>query len=39
VGFSQASHFGASEANERYFAGRADGFRVRGSSRITTASV
>lgn len=39
VGFSHASSFGASEANERYFTGRTDGFRVAGSGRIMKASI
>lgn len=39
LGFSATSHFGAREANERYFAGRADGFAVRGSTRIMAARV
>jgi methyltransferase (TIGR00027 family) len=39
LGFSATSHFGAREANERYFAGRTDGFAVRGSTRIMTARV
>lgn len=38
MGFSQASSFGASDANERYFTGRSDGFRVVGSGRIMKAS-
>ena len=39
MGYSQVSHFGAKEANERYFANRSDGFSVRGSARIMTARV
>lgn len=39
LGFSATSDFGAREANERYFAGRTDGFAVRGSTRIMTARV
>lgn len=39
MGFSQASSFGTDEANARYFANRADGFRLYGSARIMTACV
>ena len=39
MGFTEASSIGASEANERYFAGRTDGFRFLGSARIMTARV
>lgn len=39
TGFSNVSHFGATEANARYFADRTDGFRFRGSARIMTARV
>lgn len=39
MGYSRVNHFGADEANERYFANRADGFGFRGSARIMTALV
>lgn len=39
MGFSQVTHFGAKEANERYFSGRTDGLGFRGSGRIMTARV
>ncbi len=39
MGYSQATHFGASEANTRYFANRSDGFGFRGAARIMTARV
>lgn len=39
MGFSQAHHFGAAEANERYFSNRSDRFGFRGSARIMTARV
>jgi methyltransferase (TIGR00027 family) len=39
LGFSATRHFGAREANERYFADRTDGFAVHGSTRIMTARV
>jgi len=39
MGFSHADNFGAAQANELYFANRADGFGVRGSARIMTARV
>jgi methyltransferase (TIGR00027 family) len=39
MGFSNASSFGAAEANERYFSGRTDTLRFRGSARIMTARV
>lgn len=39
MGFSQAKSFGAAEANQRYFSGRADAFRFRGSARVMTARV
>jgi O-methyltransferase involved in polyketide biosynthesis len=39
MGFSEAPSFGASEANERYFSGRTDALRFRGSARIMTARV
>ena len=39
MGFARVSHFGAREANERYFSGRTDNFRFRGSARIMTAQV
>ena len=39
MGFSEASSFGAIEANERYFANRTDSFRFRGSARLMTARV
>jgi methyltransferase (TIGR00027 family) len=39
MGFGALSDFGAMEANARYFAGRTDGFSVRGSTRILTARV
>lgn len=39
MGFSQANHFGANEANELYFANRDDRFSFRGSARIMTARV
>jgi methyltransferase (TIGR00027 family) len=38
-GFSATSVIGAAEANELYFAGRTDGFRLRGSARIMLARV
>jgi methyltransferase (TIGR00027 family) len=37
LGFTSVTHFGAAEANARYFAGRSDGLRCRGSARIMTA--
>jgi methyltransferase (TIGR00027 family) len=40
MGYTEAHSIGATEANERYFANRTDGFRFRGSSaRIMTARV
>jgi len=39
LGFRQTSVLDRDEANERYFRGRADGFRVRGSGRVMAASV
>ncbi len=39
MGYSQAGHFGAREANELYFANRSDGLGFRGSARIMTARV
>jgi methyltransferase (TIGR00027 family) len=39
MGFSEASSFGAAEANARYFRNRTDAFRFRGSARIMTARV
>ena len=39
MGFSTAHHFGANEANERYFSNRSDRFTLRGSARIMTARV
>jgi len=38
-GFSAAQALGADDMNRRYFAGRADGFRLYGSGRMMTASV
>jgi methyltransferase (TIGR00027 family) len=39
MGFNQAASFGADDANERYFTGRTDGFRVVGSGRIMQAGI
>jgi methyltransferase (TIGR00027 family) len=39
MGFSEATSFGANEANERYFSGRTDTLRFCGSARIMTARV
>lgn len=38
-GFSRAQALGSDDMNGRYFAGRADGFRLYGSGRMMTASV
>lgn len=39
MGYTEATSFGSAEANARYFRGRTDGFRFRGSARIMTARV
>ena len=39
LGYSHAESLGSTELNARYFAGRADGFRLYGSGRIMTARV
>ena len=39
MGYAQTRVLAAGEANELYFKGRADGFRVRGSGRIMAARV
>ena len=39
MGYSQTRVLAAAEANELYFKGRADGFRVRGSGRLMAARV
>jgi methyltransferase (TIGR00027 family) len=39
MGYSQAHSLGSEDLNARYFAGRADGFRLYGSGRIMTARV
>ncbi len=39
MGWRRARLVGADEANERYFAGRRDGFRVRGSMRLIRAAL
>ena len=38
-GFSRAQALGSEDMNGRYFAGRADGFRLYGSGRMMSASV
>jgi len=39
VGFADATDFGPEQANDRYFTGRADGLRLRGSGRLMSAHV